>query len=354
MKGRINVKKVGFFTESSPIINAYYNEIRNTSVLTREEEIELFKAYKENKCLKARKKIIEANQKFVVSVAKKFNDNTNLLDLINEGNIGLMIAIDAYDYKRGFKFITFAVWYIQREIKAYKLADELITKTNLQKTTFHLDKIKEKFRNENHREITHYEIMEELESQYNIKIIEKSDIYDLSINSIDLPPNGNDFNSDFSPVENDFNSAYYSENTANNLMEEEDNKTLVSEYITILLPREKEIVELSHGINSFSQFTLDDIAEKFSYTTERIRQILKNALEILRIRAKVSEIPDINKYVSPLSKLEIFLLGLHLNKKLNPKDISKITVFSAASIQEALCNSIEVVHNYYLIKKAHA
>jgi len=351
MKGRINTKKVGFFTENSHILNAYYNDIRGKQVLSREQEVELFKAYKENNDLSAKNKIIVSNQRFVVSVAKKFANNTNLLDLISEGNIGLIIAIDKFDINSGYKFITFAVWYIQREIKAFLMGNELVTKTNLQKTTFYVDKIKEKFRNVEGREISDIEMMEELDSQYNIKIIEKSDLYDLSINSIDIPIGGYDDHSDFSPTENDFNNLFYTENRANVLMEDEDNKSMINEYITILLPFERRIIELTHGINSFSQYTLDDIAEKYSYTTERIRQIQKNALEILRIRSKISEITDIKKYVTLLNKVEIILLGYHLNKKMTPMQISKITVFSPESIQDTLCNSIEIVHTYYSYKK---
>ncbi|MCL2311710.1 MAG: sigma-70 family RNA polymerase sigma factor [Firmicutes bacterium] len=353
MKSRLNTKKVGFFTESDPIVNSYYNEIRNKSVLSQEEEIALFKAYRENGDEKAKNKIIESNQKFVVSVAKKFIKNTNgsiLPDLINEGNIGLMIAIDKFDINSGFKFITYAVWYIQREIKAFLMDAPLISKTNLQKTKFYVENIKETFRKVEGREITIYEIIEKLETDYGIKIIDESDVFDLSIVTIDTPPeNYPEQYSDFSFVENELNKTSDIQNHANSSIDEEDNRTMVKEYLSILLPREKEIIELFYGINpdSFSAFTLDDIAEKYSYTTERIRQILKNSLDILKIRSKVSKITNIKQYLPFLSKLEIFLLNLHLNKKYTPEDISNQTVFSAESIQQALCNSIEVIYRFH-------
>ena len=348
----INVKKVGFFTEFNPIIDAYYKDIRKTSLLSQEEEITLFKAYKENNDIKAKNRIIEANQRFVVSVAKKFVNNNNILsDLISEGNIGLIIAVDKFDINSGFKFITYAVWYIKREITAFLMDSNLITKTNLQKTSFHVDKIKETFRNTEGREITNYELIEKLEDQHNIKIIDESDLYDLSIDSIDTPKPGQNNDSDFCPTENTFNSIFYVENNINNIFEEDDSKILVNDYMTILLPYEKEIIELYHGINSFSQYSLDDIAEKYEYTSERIRQFIRDITNKLRTRSKISEIKNIKSHISPLSKLETLFLDLHLSQKYTPTQISKKTVFSAESIQKTLCNSIDIMYSFYVLKQ---
>jgi RNA polymerase primary sigma factor len=343
----LNTKKVGFFTNNTPIINAYYNDIRHTPVLSRNEEVALFKAYRENGDLKAKNKIIESNQKFVVSVAKKFNDNTNLLDLINEGNIGLMIAIDKYDINSGFKFITYAVWYIQREIKSFLMESPLISKTNLQKTIFYVDKIKEKFRKTECREPTYGEIIHELDTCYDIQILEESDLYDLCIHSFDLPTNINDAEFDYSPVEFEFNGKYYEKNYFDRIIDEEDNKITVDECMTILLPREKKIVELYYGINSFSEYTLENIAEKYRFSGERIRQILKQAKETLQIRVEIAKISNLGKYMIYLKMFEKEILKLHLQKKYTPKYISKHSEFTPECIQEILCSAMKCILETY-------
>jgi len=350
MRSSLNTKKVGFFTEANDVVSAYYKDIRDTMTLLPEEEVALFRAYKENGDEKARIKLIEANQKFVVSVAKKYINNTNqsiLSDLINEGNIGLMTALENFNMERGFKFITYAVWYIKREIQNFIIDNKLVAQTNLQKTIFHVDKIKEKFRNINGREMDVDELMEELEQQHNVKIIDKSDLYVLSFDSIDTPATPKTEQDEFSPTESEFNNMFYTQNTIIDIIDDEDNKILAKEYLTILLPREREIVELYYGINTFAEYTLDDIADNYGFTTERIRQIIKNAIDIMKIRHKVSRIDEIKQYVTLLSRVEVYLLNLHLMQKFTPQDISERSDFTAESIQQALCGAIEIVYNFY-------
>ena len=115
----VKPKRLDFFTESDPITDRCFKEIRSIPFLEHDEQIALIKKFKETGCLESRDKLIASNQRFVVSVAKKFANNSNLLDLIDKVNIGLITAIEKYDVNSGFKFITYAVWYIHSEINTF-------------------------------------------------------------------------------------------------------------------------------------------------------------------------------------------------------------------------------------------
>ena len=134
----INLKNrtSNIFTRTETLVK-YYDDIRHYKLLSQEEEVQLFITLKEGDKKskeKARITIVNANQRFVVAVAKKFGTNENLLDLISEGNIGLMEAIDRFDYTKGVRFSTFAVWYIRRAINFYNINHgSLVTKSNIAK-----------------------------------------------------------------------------------------------------------------------------------------------------------------------------------------------------------------------------
>ena len=162
-------KKSGFITADRSL-NDYLKEINKYKILTAAEESELIKQMR-NGDQNARTKLIASNQRFVYAVAKRYGNEDNVLDLVNEGNIGLIQALDAFDETKGTRFLSCAIWYIRRQINGYLNSDNLlIRKTNNTKTVYKLSKIKEKFFAEHNRYPEVDEVADILENEYGLKI----------------------------------------------------------------------------------------------------------------------------------------------------------------------------------------
>lgn len=179
-----NEKQVKFITETE-VINKYLVDIRKYGVLSADEEKEMFRRYV-NGDMQAREAIILANQRFIYSQAKIYARNEeDIMDYVSEGNIGIMEAIDAFDYTKGYKFITFAVWYIRRAMNSYMNNQrDCIVKSNNTKYGNKVDKIKNKFFSMNGRYPYPNEIADILFEEYNIEVVNLSDLYELEITSI--------------------------------------------------------------------------------------------------------------------------------------------------------------------------
>ena len=151
-------------------INTYLREIQKYPILTPNEEVELFVKMKEGD-KEARNKLILCNQRFVFKIAKMYVSGDALLDVVDEGNIGLMKALDEsdFDVTKGTRFLTLAVWYIRREIVHYLINDvNLVKKSNSSKTSFHLNNVKSKFYCANGRFPSDEEIIEIFDKDYDI------------------------------------------------------------------------------------------------------------------------------------------------------------------------------------------
>lgn len=179
-----NEKQVKFITETE-VINKYLVDIRKYGVLSADEEKEMFRRYV-NGDMQAREAIILANQRFIYSQAKIYARNEeDIMDYVSEGNIGIMEAIDVFDYTKGYKFITFAVWYIRRAMNSYMNNQrDCIVKSNNTKYGNKVDKIKNKFFSMNGRYPYPNEIADILLEEYNIEVVNLSDLYELEITSI--------------------------------------------------------------------------------------------------------------------------------------------------------------------------
>ena len=176
-------RKTGFIA-ADQTINAYLKDINRYKVLTAAEEAELVKKMREGD-ESAREKLATANLRFVYAVAKRYANSDNLLDLVQEGNTGLLTALNAFDPEKGTRFLSCAVWYITRSILAHINGDNaLIRKTNNTKTVYKIPKIKEKFYAENNRYPDTDELAAILEADYDLKIKDKTDLLDVSTTSI--------------------------------------------------------------------------------------------------------------------------------------------------------------------------
>ena len=268
------------FISGNRSLNTYLKEINQYKVLTNAEETELVEKMR-NGDEQARAKLIAANQRFVYAVAKRYGNDDNVLDLISEGNIGLMTALDTFDPTKGNRFLSYAIWYIRREINSYLNNDNLlIRKTNNTKTVYKLSKIKEKFYAENNRYPDVDEIAAILETEYDMRVKDKADLLDITTTSINTCFDDEDARA-FE------NTPYFTEKTAvdNEIvaeMQQEHSSIVSGTLMSMLSEREQTIVKMAFGIGYNKEYTNAEIGEEIGMSSERVRQIKHAAIEKMR------------------------------------------------------------------------
>lgn len=273
----------GNYLERTRSIADYLHDIKQYPVLTEDEENELLIRIK-NGDEEARTKLINCNLKFVFAVAKCYANDDKLLDLVNEGNIGLMTAIEYYNINSNNRFLSYAIWYIRRSINYYLINDNLmIRRTNNAKVSTKLHNINNNYFCENGRYPTESEIIDILEKEYKIKIQHESDLYDLKTESINST-----FDDDESNTYENTKEYVIKTSTFNNYekdMEDEDNAFLVEKYLSIFNERERTILEMKFGLGNYRNNPIEnnsDIGEELGLSSERVRQILNKCIKKMR------------------------------------------------------------------------
>ena len=275
-------QKTAIITKQTPEIEAYLRSIRKYQPLTQEEEKEVFKMYRSNDPVAKEKAIatlVNANQRFIFSLAKDYakGDETKVLDYVNEGSIGIINAIEKFDQTRGFKFISFAVWYIRQAMTNYaQTTDLFLRKSNNAKIGNNILKIRTAFFQENHREPTTDEIKEAL-AKKGIKIKEDKDLEDVVRNSIDSVWG------DESTFENNPRYIQYSaiQNEYEKEMDDEDNKSVVEKLLKSLDERSQLVIKQLFGIGYENPIDIEVVAEHLGLTPTRVGQIKNAALKKL-------------------------------------------------------------------------
>ena len=270
--------KVGkqYPSRENQTIDKYLQEIGKVDLLTPEEEIELAIKVREND-QRSLEKLIKANLRFVVSVAKQYqNQGLSLGDLINEGNLGLIKAAKRFDPTRGFKFISYAVWWIRQSILQALAEQSRIVRLPLNRVGA-LNKIGKKFselEQEFEREPSPSEIAEQL---------------DMSLYEVDktLQISGRHLSVDQPFVQGEDNKLLDVMADDNQLppdytLMKESLRAEVERALKSLTDREAEVIRLYFGIEREHPLTLEEIGEKFNLTRERVRQIKEKAIRRLR------------------------------------------------------------------------
>ena len=281
MAKKSDLKSVqGGIFDRTELVKGYLNDISKYSILTADEEKALFEKIKKGDQA-ARNRVVEANQRFVFAVAKRYSAKDKLMDLVEEGNIGLMQAIDSFDPEKGNRFLSHAVWYIRREINAYLINDDLlIRKSNNSKTTYKLNKAKNDFFSENGRYPSSDELMDYFKEKFGIEIKDKSDLYDLRVNSISTTYDDDDS----SAFENSslFTGKTQIRNDYNDDINKDYQTMVVKKILSGLNERDRKVVEMSFGIGYEREFTPQEIGEELGLTGERVRQIKNSAIPRLK------------------------------------------------------------------------
>lgn len=277
------------YFERTETLTRYYEDIRKYDVMSEEKEVEMFKLFKNGNKQEqeyARNFIINANQRFVVAMAKRFATNENILDLISEGNIGLMEAMKDFDVTKGNKFITFAVWYVRRAINNYCINyGNLVKKTNLSKTYHIVAQATNKFIQTEYRQPTLEELLEIVNKEHKADIKSIEDIIDTKISSIDEGFNSEDDDAVFGEMSL-YNSYSSSFNEYEKISNEDFNNKLISSMLGKLPEREKTIIKMVFGIGYYREYELQEIAEELGLTTERVRQIKNSVIKEIKEKYK--------------------------------------------------------------------
>ncbi|MBR1875111.1 RNA polymerase sigma factor RpoD [Candidatus Saccharibacteria bacterium] len=273
----ITADNVDQFADDS--VKMYLREIGKIPLLTAEEELELAqKAAKGNK--KAKDKMVEANMRLVVSIAKRYSGRgLDFLDLIQEGNTGLLRAVEKFDPEKGFKFSTYATWWIRQAITR-AIADQARTiriPVHMVETINKVLRASRKLTSELNREPTIEEIAKEMDMD-----IEKVDYVmrikqDIASLDASVGKDGDDEDSVLGDFVEDEDRISPEDSAANQMLKEQ-----LADIISTLSDREQKIIKLRFGIGGGKPHTLEEVGAEFSVTRERIRQIEAKALSKLR------------------------------------------------------------------------
>lgn len=260
----------------------YLREVGQTPMITPAEEIALSKQIKKgNKA--AREKMIKANLRLVVKIARDYeNYGLPLLDLVSEGNIGLMKAVDRFDSNKGAKLSTYASFWIKQAIRSAisNQSKTIRLPVHVNDKLLHIRRAEAKFQNEFGRAPTDDELSDELGiAAKRIAQYRKAAINPASLDS----KIGDDDSSTISELVADENA-----DTPYQQLQEKTDAHLINEVLPMLEPREQEILRSRFGLNGDKEQTLEEVGLKFGVTRERIRQIQEGALA--KLRRKITEL----------------------------------------------------------------
>jgi len=284
---RSTIGQVTFTDLTQDSIQMYLREIGKIPLLTGEEEVALAKRKERNE-REAERRLIEANLRLVVSIAKKFvGKQLSLLDLIQEGNIGLFRAVKKFEYRKGFKFSTYATWWIRQAITR-ALADQSRTiriPVHMVETINRFQQVERRLIQDLGREPLPEEIAQEMDEpvdkiRHIIKISQDTVSLETSVGEDDEDSKLEDFIEDVKNISPD-------RAAGRELL-----RSYVNEAMKDLTPREQKILEMRFGLTDGVSHTLEEVGREFDVTRERIRQIEAKALEKIQANPMIIKLRD--------------------------------------------------------------
>ncbi len=278
-------KKIKDSNKEKNPIRRYFDEVGNEALLTREEEVELAKRIEQGD-KQAREKLASSNLRLVISIAKKYrNYGLPFLDLIQEGNLGLMKAIEKFDWRKGYKFSTYATWWIRQAIlKALTNRSRTVrVPAHMKELSRKIDRVEEEYIQEHGEEPPIQHVAEELEvSVEKVRRAKKAAQTTISLDkplgeeSSDSGVLGDIFADETLPTPE--------QETFDSLLRGRLKGLLNKE----LTDREKHILKLRYGLEDYQTRTLEEVGEVFDISRERVRQLQNRAIEKLQ-RPEIKE-----------------------------------------------------------------
>ena len=298
-KRAIDLKNSSGFVGRNENTNRFYRDVVKYTPLSVDEETELFSKLRSgtpNERRRAKEMLVNCNQRFVIACAKRWANESTLLDYVNEANIGLMHAIDTFDPTMGFKFSTYAVHHIKRALVNYQQdTASIVRQSNISKTHIMKAKVANKFMQKNERAPTDEELMASMNKNVKRKFVDTRDVIDVRYTYIDAEGLNGD---DSGAVESGLDDFYKKSSTTNDFLKlEKDthNKEIIRSLVSQLSEREQMILTLRYGLNSTEKDVkpdreLEEIADKLGLTTERVRQIEAEAIKKMRAMCKAHKV----------------------------------------------------------------
>ena len=272
-------------------VRLYLREIGRIKLLSASEEIELARKILEGGTpgAIAKRKLVQANLRLVVSIAKKFvNHGLPLLDLIQEGNIGLMKAVEKFDYTRGYKFSTYATWWIRQAITR-ALADQSRTiriPVHMVENINRMLKAQRTLIQKLNRDPTPEEIAKEMGSDIDAKKV--CEMQQMSLDPLSLEkPVGEEEDSRVGDFIEDKDNLSPEDYASKMLLKER-----INEVLSELTPREEKVIRLRYGLDDGRSHTLEEVGKEFNVTRERIRQIEAKAIKKMRHPSRAKLLKD--------------------------------------------------------------
>jgi len=271
---------------SDDSVRMYLREIGRISLLKTEDEVRLAKRIEAGDET-AKRKLAEANLRLVVSIAKKYiGRGLSLLDLIQEGNTGLLRAVEKFDYRKGYKFSTYATWWIRQAITR-AIADQART---IRIPVHMVETINKMIRTQRQlvQDLGREPLPEEIAAEMSIPVEKVEHILKISQETVSLEtPVGEEDDSRLGDFIEDKESLSPEENAIYQLM-----KGHVGESLIFLSPREQKILKMRYGLEDGRTHTLEEVGKEFGVTRERIRQIEAKSLQKLRKSEKADKLKD--------------------------------------------------------------
>ena len=291
--------KLGLKANINDPLGLYLKQMAQVPLLTREQEVEIFKRIENAEineddsedAIKGKKEMAEANLRLVVSIAKKYiNRGVSFLDLIQEGNMGLMKAVEKFEYRRGYKFSTYATWWIRQGITR-AIANQSRTiriPVHMIDTISRVMRVQKQLVQEYGREATPDEVAEEIDLPISrIREVLKMAQQPISLHS----PIGDSDNASFGDLIEDKSIESPMEEASSSIL-----KDRISEVLGTLTDREREVLEQRFGLKDGYSRTLEEVGTQFELTRERIRQIEAKALRKMRHPSRARKLEDFNSH----------------------------------------------------------
>jgi RNA polymerase sigma factor (sigma-70 family) len=271
-------------SKTTDVISHYFREMRNLPLLTFEQEQELAKKVSEGD-LEARSRMIEANLRLVVAIGKQYvSRGLPFADIIEEGNLGLIRAVEKFDYKRGFKFSTYATWWIKQAIERAIINQVRIIRlpVHVSEDVYRYTRTEKKLKQKLGRKPYPEEIAETM--HISIERVRMLSQVSRETHSLDVivMENGDETLKDYLADDH----APSPESNCDAM----SRRKQIDEWISELTMAERGIVELRYGLNDETPWTLNSIGKRFGITRERVRQIEKHAINRIRKQTKIRNV----------------------------------------------------------------